>query len=658
MLLLCSIPIKVLYNGVLMNKIWLVLFLLSGVSMAAGNKWKLETPLIPRSALFGLDDPTAKGALRISPDGNRLLYAAPVDKVYNLFMCSKNEKGKFDFTNSVQLTQKTNQGIYSARWMHDNKHILYTQDQNGNENNHIYIINIETGVCTDITPFDDVAASGVTISRKFPTKVSFSMNKDNPKLFDPYEIDINIPGSLTKKATNPGNGMEWILDDEWNVRGYACLTPTGGQDIYLGESGSTFSKRFSWDLEDTDTSGFIGFCDDNKSIYILDSIDHNTGKLKRINLDTQEEETVAHDPNYELTNIVIHPETKQIISYNVIKDRSQPTVLDPTFKDDYEYLDSVEDGELRITSMDRELNTWVCCFSYDDKLHNYYLYDRINKSHTLLCKSTARFDAYDCVPMEPISYTTRDGLNVHGYLSRPLDKKGKMPLILMVHGGPWSRDYWGFDVQVQWLCNRGYAVLQVNYRGSNGYGKAFLNAGNKEYGGKMQDDLTDAVNWAVRSGIADPEKVAIFGASYGGYATLAGVTFTPDLYTCAVDLFGRSNLLTITNRQTYGLAWLPLLKNRIGDPDTEEEMLKARSPLFHAHNIKTPILIGQGAQDPRVRQAESDRIVEVLKANNCEHQYMLFPDEGHGFRKHDNRMKFYAAAEAFLAKYLGGRCEA
>ena len=636
------------------------MFLLSGVNyiMADAYNTTQEIPLIPRSVLFGFEDSSAKGALRLSPNGQHLLYSAPVNKVYNIFMCTRQEDGTFNFDKSVQLTHETEQHIGSAKWMHTNNHVLYQQDAHGDENNHIFCIDIESKKIRDLTPFKGVATSGTRTNKRFPTKIFFTMNKENIKLFDPYILDISSPNSLEKLQTNPGNASNWITDDEWNLKGYSNLNATGGQDVYLRKRQDDEStKKFSWDLEDIDTSGFIDFCDNNESVYILDSKDNNTGKLKKINLDTGHEEVIAYDENYELGGIIIHPDTKQVMSYNIVKDRNKPTILDPELKKDYEIMDKVEDGELVISSMDRDMTMWICCFSYDNKLHNYYLYDRTTKKHSFLCKSSTKLDPYTLVPMKPISYTSRDGLTIHGYLSLPVGNKKNLPMILYVHGGPWARDSWGLDGQVQWLCNRGYAVLQVNFRGSQGYGKAFLNAGNKQYGQKMQNDLTDAVQWAIDNQIANPKKVAIYGGSYGGYATLAGVTFTPDLYACAVDLCGRSNLLTITNRQVYGEIYLPLLKKRIGDPEADEEMLRAHSPLFHAHNIKTPLLIGQGANDQRVRQAESESIVAELKRNNCEYEYILFEDEGHGFRKHANRIKFYTAVEKFFAKHLGGQYE-
>jgi dipeptidyl aminopeptidase/acylaminoacyl peptidase len=300
----------------------------------------------------------------------------------------------------------------------------------------------------------------------------------------------------------------------------------------------------------------------------------------------------------------------------------------------------------------------VVSYNVDDGPVSYYLYDRKARTLDFLFDNRPELRKYTLAKREPISYVTRDGLTVHGYLTMPPGTTGPVPTILYVHGGPWGRDVWGLEVYAQWMANRGYAALQVNFRGSTGYGKAFVNAGDKEWGAKMHDDLVDAVTWAVDEGIADPKRVAIYGGSYGGYAALAGATFTPDLFCCSVDIVGPSNLITLI--RSVPPYWIPILavfKKRVGDPDTEEEFLKSRSPLFMADRIKIPMLIAQGANDPRVKQAESDQIVAAMKANGIEYEYVLFEDEGHGFAKPENRLKFTRIAERFFAKHLGGRIE-
>jgi dipeptidyl aminopeptidase/acylaminoacyl peptidase len=293
-------------------------------------------------------------------------------------------------------------------------------------------------------------------------------------------------------------------------------------------------------------------------------------------------------------------------------------------------------------------------YSLDDGPASYYVYYRNTGKFEFLFVTRPELEKYKLAPMEAVSVKTRDGLTIHGYITFPPDGRRKnLPMVLNVHGGPWARDTWGYDPEAQWMASRGFICLQMNYRGSSGYGKKFLNAANREWGGKMHDDLIDAVNWAADKGYADPKRVAIFGGSYGGYAALVGATFTPKQFRCAVDIVGPSNLLTfIRSIPPYWSVFLKEFHERVGNPDTEEAFLKSRSPLFHVSNIEIPMLIAQGANDPRVKQAESEQIVAEMKKKGIDHEYMLFPDEGHGFAKPQNRIRFYEACEKFLAKHL------
>jgi len=342
-----------------------------------------------------------------------------------------------------------------------------------------------------------------------------------------------------------------------------------------------------------------------------------------------------------------------------VKARVEHEVLDPSIEQDIEEITKLSSGDFGIYNRTDEDDVWLVGFTEDNQPFSYFAYERTKRQGTFLFSNRPALAKHTLSDMTPISFTARDGLTVHGYLHLPIGSKGKdLPLVLNVHGGPWHRDTWGYEPEGQWLANRGYAVLQINFRGSTGYGKEFLNAGDKEWGGKMHDDLVDAVQWAVDEGIADPARVAIYGGSYGGYAALAGATFTPDLFKCAVDIVGPSNLITfIETIPPYWSTYLTLLKQRVGDPETEADFLKSRSPLFSVDRIKIPMLIAQGANDPRVKQSESEQIVAAMRAKGIDYEYMLFPDEGHGFAKPENRLRFYAAAEQFLAKHLGGRAE-
>jgi dipeptidyl aminopeptidase/acylaminoacyl peptidase len=356
---------------------------------------------------------------------------------------------------------------------------------------------------------------------------------------------------------------------------------------------------------------------------------------------------------------MVHPDTYEIQAVSFVKERTEWVIFDQSIKEDFEKIKAVDHGDFFILSRDNEDQKWVIGFTRDNGPVPYYAYDRTTKKATFLFDNKPDLKQYELAPMEPVSFKTRDGLTVHGYITFPPgDQKKQLPMVLNVHGGPWSRDTWGYDGEAQWFANRGYICLQVNFRGSTGYGKEFLNASIKEWGGKMHDDLVDAVHWAIKKGYADPKRIAIYGGSYGGYAALVGATFTPDLFSCAVDIVGPSNLITmIKSIPPYWSTLLAIEHKRVGNPDTEEVFLKSRSPLFKVDQIKIPILIGQGANDPRVKQAESEQIVQAMKEKGIDHEYMLFPDEGHGFAKPENRIKFYAHAEKFLAKHLGGRFE-
>jgi dipeptidyl aminopeptidase/acylaminoacyl peptidase len=392
---------------------------------------------------------------------------------------------------------------------------------------------------------------------------------------------------------------------------------------------------------------------------MVDSRNANAGRLVSLHLDTMELEVISEDPTYDVSDIVLHPDTYEVQAVSYTKDRSEWVVLDDAIAGDFDAIRALDEGDFSMTSTDNDYDTWIVAFMKDDGPVAYYSYDRASKEGTFLFHHRTDLDDYDLAPMEPVSFTSRDGLTIHGYITFPVDKpRRNLPLVLNVHGGPWYRDAWGYNPEAQLFANRGYICLQVNFRGSTGYGKEFVNAGNKEWGGKMHNDLIDAVNWAIDQGYADPEKICIYGHSYGGYAALVGATFTPDVFACAISGMGPSNLMTFIN--SVPPYWTTMLENmykRIGDPRTEEELLRDRSPLFRVDQIQIPMIVVQGANDVRVKQAESEQIVAAMEEKGLDVEYILFEDEGHGFVIPDNRLEFYAATEAFLAKHLGGRYE-
>ena len=606
--------------------------------------------LIPRDILFG--NPV-KTSPQVSPDGKQMAYLAPVNNVLNVWVGTIGQDDDRPVTNDVE------RGIRFYTWAADNKHILYLQDVGGNENWRLYATNLESQETRDLTPFENVQARVIDRDKHFPNELLIGMNKDNPQVHDVYHLDL-ASGELTLVTKNPGNIVGWVTDANFKVRGALAMAPDGSMHLQVRQNEeSEWTEIVTWGPEDNQTSGPIGFTLDGQSIYLQDSRDYNAGRLVKMDIATGAITVIAEDPEYDVGSTMIHPDTREIQAVAFDRDRLEWSVLDDSIKADFEYIRGLHRGDFSVSSRDDADATWIVAFTVDNGPVPFYAYDRKTRTATFLFDNQPALNKYTLATMEPISFTSRDGLTIHGYLTLPPGEERKnLPLVLNVHGGPWARDDWGYRPDVQWFANRGYVCLQVNYRGSTGYGKAFMNAGNKEWGGKMHDDLVDAVNWAVERGIADPKKVSIFGGSYGGYAALVGATFTPDVFCCAVDIVGPSNIITLI--QTIPPYWAPLVSifhQRVGDPSTEEEFLKSRSPLFKVDQIKIPMLIGQGANDPRVKQAESEQIVEAMKSKGIPYEYMLFPDEGHGFAKPENRLKFYAAAEKFLAKYMGGRFE-
>ena len=613
------------------------------------SETQTSTPqIIPREVLFGNPERTQP---RISPDGTRLAYLSPVDGVLNVWVGSV---GGDDFQ---PVTEDRERGIRLYFWAEDDRHILYLQDAGGDENWRLYSVDLEDGKTRDLTPFEGVQAQVVDKSKHFPDEILISINKRDARLHDAYRLRLSS-GEMELVAENPGNVAGWVADAGFEVRGAVTAKPDGGFDLLVRETGSEdWTTAVNWGPEEGLSSGPVGFSGDGRRIYLRDSREANAARLVALDLATGDTDVLVEDTRYDVADVMVHPDTHEAQAAAVERARAEWTVLDDSIRDDFEAIRNLARGDFGVTSRDRADENWIVGFTADDGGASYYVYDREKKSGEHLLDARPDLAEYTLARMEPVSFTTRDGLKMEGYLTLPPgENRENLPMVLDVHGGPWARDGWGYDPEAQWFANRGYACLQVNYRGSTGYGKEFLNAGNKEWGAKMHDDLVDAVRWAVEEGVADPERVAIFGGSYGGYAALAGATFTPELFRCAVDIVGPSNLMTLIN--SIPPYWEPLkaiFTKRVGDPETEEEFLKSRSPLFSVDRIGIPMLIAQGANDPRVKQAESEQIVAAMKEKGIAHEYMLFEDEGHGFARPENRLKFYAAAEKFLAEHLGGR---
>jgi len=611
--------------------------------------------LIPRQVLFGNPERLSP---RISPDGTRLAWIAPHEGVLNVWIAPADAEAGVDWAAAQVVTDDTDRGIRMFAWAHDGRHLLYLQDTGGDENWRLHDVDLETMQRRDLTPFDGVQARVVAMERKFPTEVLIALNRDNPELHDVYRLDL-VTGQLAKEVENPGF-IGWIADPQLAVRGAAAPRPDGSLVVLVRDTAEAdWRELLTVPADDALTSDAIGFSEDGSSLLATSSVGANTGRLVRIDVATGAEEVLAADPEADVSGVRLHPDTRepQIVAFE--KDRSQYLVLDPSVADDLAAIRALHPGDPMFVGADDSDATWLVGFTNDSGAVPFFAYDRASKTGRFLFEHQPALSRYELAPMEPFAFTARDGLTVHGYATFPPGAdRSALPMVLNVHGGPWARDSWGFDPEAQWLANRGYLCVQVNYRGSTGYGKAFVNAGDREWGGKMQDDLTDAVAFAIEQGWADPARVAIYGGSYGGYAALAGAAFTPDVYRCAVDIVGPSNLKTLI--ETIPPYWAPMIAQfhlRVGDPAKDADFLWSRSPLSRVRDIRIPLLIAQGANDPRVKQAESEQIVAALAEAGIDHEYLLFPDEGHGFAKPGNRLRFYAAAERFLARHLGGRAE-
>lgn len=607
-----------------------------------------EPKLIPTGVLFG--NPT-KTMPSISPDAKRLSYVAPYNGVLNVWMKTIGE------TDDRAITRDADRGIGKYFWAPDNEHIMYMQDMRGIDNWRLYGVDVNTGEVTDYTPFDSISVGVVSYSRRFPHEIIIQMNKENRNLADAYRLDIET-GALTLVAKNPGGVYRWIVDTDLAVRGALTSGPEAGVDLIVRKDGtSPWVTVCSWSAEDRASSGALRFNLDGTGIYCFDARGFNTGRLVEIRLADGSARVIAEDPESEIVSAFFHVETYEMQAVAFEREHIVWTVLDNSLREDFDAVGNLDRGDFKFMNTDASDSTWVLRFDKDDGPVSYYLYDRRTKQGTFLFDEIPDLRNYTLARMESISFKARDGLQIHGYITYPVGKRRtNLPLVLLVHSDPWGRDYWGFNPEAQWFANRGYLCLQVNYRGSRGYGKDFSNAGNKEWGGKIQDDLVDAAQWAVAQGVADPKRMAIFGSSFGGYATLVALTSTPDLFRCGVDLSGPSDLLGWLDARTSGYGgFKSFFYDRVGDPDTDADMLRSRSPLFAVDRIRAPLLIMQGGHDPFVPKADAERIVAALRANGVPCEYFFFPDEARGISKAQNRMKFGEAAEQFLAKYLGDR---
>lgn len=629
---------------------FLFLSLMSINLMAVHAQAQSLPPLIPREVLFG--NPERAGT-QISPDGKHLSYLASDDK--NVLQVWVRSRDKDD---ARKITDDPKRGIRQYFWAFDNKHVLYLQDTGGDENFHLFAVELATGKARDLTPHAGTRVQGVFLEETLPNLIAFQMNQRNKMVFDLHQIDLST-GKETLIEQNPGNVLGYVLDMQLQPRASLTMNPADGvQNLMVRDKiGDAWRKFKSWPSEEQGAP--IGFTKDGKGLWVIANHDANTSRLLKMDVASGKEEVIAEDPDFDVSNAMVENERRIPVAVAFGKARTEWKVLDKSVEEDFKVLSQVRRGDFAISSKTLDDQTWIVGYNTDDGPATAYVYDRASKKATYLYSNNSKLEKTQLARMEPIEYKAQDGLLIRGYLTLPLGVEPKnLPTVLLVHGGPWARDGWGYSGLVQFLANRGYAVLQVNFRGSTGYGKQFLNAGNREWAAKMHQDLLDGVDWAVSRGYSNPKKVAIMGGSYGGYATLVGLTFTPDRFACGVDIVGPSNIITLL--KSIPPYWAPLksiFTKRVGDLEKEEAFLLERSPLNKVDRIKSPLLIGQGKNDPRVKQAESDQIYDAMKKAGLPVQYVVYADEGHGFQRPENSLHFFAITEKFLYEHLGGRAE-
>ncbi len=651
----------------------LILIIMIGLSCKPKTK---EDPLISRDILFGNPD---KASVQVSPNGKYLSFLAPVNNVLNVWVAPADAPEKAE-----PITKDILRGIRVYFWAYSNQHIIYLQDLAGDENWQVHVVDIATKEDRNLTPFEEIPgpdgkpitlpngkplrprAQIESVSHKFSDEILIGLNNRNPQFHDVYRLNI-LTGELKLLQQND-RFIGFQFDDDYNLRYAAQMTPDGGMELFEPDGRGGWKSVDKIPMEDMMTTSPVAFDKTGTVLYMIDSRGRNTAALVAVDIKTQEKKLIFEDPKADVSGIILHPTERNVQAVSVEYLRVDWTILDEAIRPDMDYLKSVSEGDVNLTSRTLDDRFWTVAYTLDDGPVKYYLYDRSNKEARFLFTNRKDLEGLKLSKMHPIVIKSRDGLNLISYLTLPSwldpDNDGRpdkpLPMVLYVHGGPWARDSWGYNSIHQWLANRGYAVLSVNFRGSTGFGKDFINASNLEWAGKMHDDLIDAVNWAIENRIADKNKVAIMGGSYGGYATLVGMTFTPEIFACGVDIVGPSNLRTLL--ETIPPYWKPMMEmwaTRVGDPRTEEgrRFLESRSPLTYVDRIRKPLLIGQGANDPRVKQSESDQIVKAMQEKNIPVIYVLYSDEGHGFARPENRLSFFAVTELFLAQHLGGRAE-
>ena len=630
---------------------------LSAGFVALGAAVCTAQQLIPRSALFGNPE---RAEAQLSPDGTRIAFLAPVHGVLNVWVAPVADAGS-----AKPVTQDTQRGIHQYFWAQSGSRILYLQDRGGDENFQLHDIDPATGADRDLTGNTKVRTEVIGVSPLRPDELLIGFNDRDPRYHDVYRLDLRT-GRKTLVFKNEGY-TEVLADEQLEIRFAYRANPDGSTDIVrlAGGKAAKAEPFLTLTSEDAFSSHLLGFNRSGTVVYMFDSRKRDKAALVALDPRTGQESLLAESAQADVSGVLSDPNTGQPLAYEVDYLVRELLPLDASVRDDLSQLKAKLPGSFRVMSQSRANDAWLVLADPVSEPAAYYLWDR--KQHDLrrLFSARPRLEKVGLAAMHPFELKARDGRTLTAYLTLPkgaeLTGKGlPVPLVLTPHGGPWARDSFGFHAEHQWLASRGYAALSINFRGSTGFGKGFVNAGNGEWAGKMHDDLIDGVQWAIQHKITTPQKVAILGTSYGGYSTLVGLTFTPQVFACGVDVAGPVNLETLFNTiPPYWQAFFQQLVTRVGDPRTAagRVLLHSRSPLTHADDIQRPLLIGQGANDPRVNHAEPEQIVRAMRARHIPVTYVLYPDEGHGFVRPENRISFYALSEVFLARCLGGSHE-
>jgi dipeptidyl aminopeptidase/acylaminoacyl peptidase len=619
---------------------------------------------IPLSALFS--DPDMVG-VKISPDGTHISYLAPRNGAMNIWV------QKIDGSDKKCVTAEQ-RNIDNYFWSYDNQSMFYYKDFQGNENTNLWQVNLATSETRNLTPFPESQVRLLKYSPQYPHRILVGINKDRADLHDVYLVDTQA-GSVTLVEKNPGYlaGFDldqvWYADNNLKVRLAVSFDDAGGTILhYREDQQAPWQQLLVWDVNASAASCVLGFNATNDEVYLADSSQSDKAQLVSMNLVTRERTVLAHDDEFDIISgsLSLFYDAHPAYLFNSVKqspaavfaarDLPRTTVLDQAIHHDMAFLQKAHRGFVYVVSTDQSFQKWIIEYVNDDQPDEYYFYDRTTQQLEHIGSNRSALMHYQCAKTEPISFTARDGRTIHGYATYPTttDDRTNLPLVLWVHGGPWIRNSWGFDPRVQFFANRGYLCVQINYRSSSGYGADFVKAGNKESGRAMQHDLIDGAQWLIDQGIADARRIAIAGGSFGGYHALAGATFTPDFYRCAISFYGPSSLLfSVKTVPPYWIPGLIVWKHRKGNPETETEMLRAQSPLFHIDNIRIPMLIAHGAHDARVQQSASDLVVEALYKRGIPCEYLLFTTEGHGFSSAQTKYAFWGAVEKFLEQHLG-----